>query len=220
MANGDGSPEDSATTGIPSTGWKKPRVANDQPHPASLRHQTAVGDEEAFAALFDATAARSYGLASHILGTNGRAAEVIKEAYHELWRSAAGRSEVRSDNDAARILMIVHRLAVTHLRSVESSATRSAAYQHRESVRRSLADAPDDARQASDHGAGVGSALASLAPKQRRALQLTYFEGFTCSEAAGLLNITQGSLTTLVRDGLIQLRSNECGYSQRPPAGT
>jgi RNA polymerase sigma-70 factor, ECF subfamily len=52
----------------------------------------------------------------------------------------------------------------------------------------------------------VRSALATLSPAQRRALELAYFDGYTHQQVSGLMSAPLGTTKSRIRDGLIRLR--------------
>ena len=52
----------------------------------------------------------------------------------------------------------------------------------------------------------VRAGLATLTARQREALDLTYFKGYTNKELAEALGIPLGTAKARIRDGLIKLR--------------
>ena len=88
---------------------------------AALLKRSALGDRDAFAALYDATAARAYGLAVRVVRDPAQAEEVTQEAYLDLWRTA-GRFDPQRGSAISWMLTIVHRKAVDRVRSAEASS--------------------------------------------------------------------------------------------------
>lgn len=168
-----------------------------------LLERSARGDESAFARLYDATAARVYGLVLRVVRDPAQAEEVTQEAYLEIWRTSA-RFDSNRGTAMAWLLTIGHRRAVDRVRSAEASTRRDTTYHFQaQSVDH---DATDEAATASLEATRVRTALAGLTDVQRQALELAYFGGYTHTEVATLLGLPVGTAKTRIRDGLIRLR--------------
>lgn len=168
--------------------------------------RAAAGEESAFAQLYDATAARVYGLTVRILRNPAQAEEASQEAYLEIWRTAsrfdAGRGSVIS-----WILMITHRAAVNRVRSSQAGSTRDEVYERdRLTLEQAPLDSTHDIVHASLEATRVRSALRELTTHQRVALELAYFGGYTHSEVATRIGIPLGTAKSRIRDGLLRLR--------------
>lgn len=186
---------DGAPQGAPSGG--------DSPRLADLLHRSALGDEVAFAAFYDATSARAYGLALRVVRNPAHAEEVTQEAYLDAWRSST-RFDPTRGSAAGWLLTIVHRKAVDRVRSVEAASARDETW-NRETAPTDH-DQTAEGAHASLDAARVRSAVATLTDVQRRAVELTYFGGYTHTEVATLLDVPLGTAKTRIRDGLIRLR--------------
>lgn len=186
----DGTPE-----GVPS-GGESARLAD-------LLHRSGRGDEAAFAEFYDATSARAYGLALRVVRNPAHAEEVTQEAYLDAWRSST-RYDAERGSAAGWLLTIVHRKAVDRVRSVESATARDEHW-NREAAPVDH-DQTAETAHASLEAARVRGAVATLTEAQRRAIELTYFGGYTHTEVAALLDLPLGTAKTRVRDGLIRLR--------------
>lgn len=170
---------------------------------AALLQRSARGDEQAFAAVYDALAAKAYGLALRVVRNPAQSEEVVQESFLEIWRMAS-RYEADRGSAAAWILTIVHRRAVDRVRSAESASRRDAAYHDRNQP--ISHDETAEAATASLEAHRVRSALATLTPVQREAVELAYLRGYTHSEVARMLDLPVGTAKTRIRDGLIRLR--------------
>lgn len=170
---------------------------------ADLLKRSSRGDNEAFAAFYDATSARAFGLAVRVVRDPAQAEEVAQEAFLEVWRTAA---RFRSDKGSAIgwLLTIVHRKAVDRVRSAEAASRRDTSYhQDNQAVDH---DVTAEAAEASMEARRVRTALEELTAVQREALQLAYFGGYTHTEVASMLDLPVGTAKTRIRDGLIRLR--------------
>ena len=186
----DGTPE-----GVPSGGTAATL--------SDLLHRAGFGDEQAFAEFYDATSARAYGLALRVVRNPAHAEEITQEAYIDAWRSST-RYDAKRGSAAGWLLTIVHRKAVDRIRSVEAATTRDETW-NRETVPVDH-DQTSEAAHASLESARVRNAVATLTDVQRRAVELTYFGGYTHTEVATLLDVPLGTAKTRIRDGLIRLR--------------
>ena len=171
--------------------------------PAALLRRSARGDEQAFAELYDLTAARVHGLVLRVVRDPAQAEEVTQEVYLEVWRTSS-----RFDPDRGSVeswlLTLAHRRAVDRVRAAEASHRRDTTFleQHREVDH----DATAEAATAALEAARVRQALDGLTEVQREAVQLAYFGGYTHTEVADLLDLPVGTAKTRIRDGLIRLR--------------
>ena len=180
-----------------------PEDGASPPDLADLLKRAGRADETAFAALYDATAARVHGLALRVVRDPAQAEEVAQEAFLEIWRTS-GRFDPAKGSPLGWLLTIVHRKAVDRVRSAEASTRRDTTYhQQNHPVEH---DSTAEAAQASLEARRVRQALTSLTPVQREALELAYFGGYTHTEVATMLELPVGTAKTRIRDGLIRLR--------------
>lgn len=170
---------------------------------ARLLARCARGDRDAFAAWYEATASRAYGLALRVVRDPAQAEEVVQDAFLETWR-AASRFDPERGSPLAWLLTITHRKAVDRVRAAEAATRRDTTY-HRQ-LHEPAHDATAEAAQSSLEARRVRAALAALTPAQREAIELAYFGGYTHSEVAALLQLPLGTAKTRIRDGLIRLR--------------
>jgi RNA polymerase sigma-70 factor, ECF subfamily len=197
--NASGSPHgEPEASGLPAAG--RPATAGDL---AALLKLSGRGDEAAFARLYDATAARAYGLAVRVVRDPSQAEEVAQEAFLEIWRTAS-RFDEGKGSAVSWILTLVHRKAVDRVRSAEAGSRRDTAYhQVSDDVEH---DSTAEAAHASMEARRVRQAMDSLTEVQREALELAFFKGYTHTEVATMLDLPVGTAKTRIRDGLIRLR--------------
>ena len=167
-----------------------------------LRH-SARGDEDAFARLYDATAARVFGLVLRVVRNRAHADEVTQEAFLEIWRTSARFDQSRG-SALSWGLTIAHRRAVDRVRSAEAAARRDGTFERQ--LREREYDVTVDQAHRNLESERVRRALATLTDTQRRAVELAYFGGYTHTEVARLLDLPLGTAKTRIRDGLIRLR--------------
>jgi len=185
------------TAGVPVEG------APAAPDLADLLKLCGRGDQNAFAQLYDAVASRVHGLAVRVVRDPAQAEEVAQEAFLEIWKNS-GRFDPAKGSPLGWLLTIVHRKSVDRVRSAEASTRRDTTYnQQNQPVDH---DSTAEAAQASLEAHRVRTALESLTPVQREALELAYFGGYTHTEVATMLDLPVGTAKTRIRDGLIRLR--------------
>jgi RNA polymerase sigma-70 factor (ECF subfamily) len=169
-----------------------------------LLRRCARGEEAAFAAFYDATSSRAWGLALRVVRDRTHAEEVVQEAYLTAWRQC-GRFDSTRGRAESWFLTIVHRTAVDRVRSTEAATRRDQKYtEHSHSV--TEPDSTASAVHRSLEARRVHGALEALTERQRQAVELAYWGGYTHTEVAGLLDIPVGTAKTRIRDGLIRLR--------------
>ena len=170
-----------------------------------LLRRSSLGDERAFAELYDATSARLYGLTLRVVRNPTQAEEVAQEAYLEIWRTAA-RFDPDRGSPLAWMMTIAHRRAVDRVRSAEAAGRREELYEQRTRVIEH--DSTAEAAHSELEARRVRAALDDLTPNQREAVSLAYLGGYTHTEVAAMLALPVGTAKTRIRDGLIRLRDN------------
>jgi RNA polymerase sigma-70 factor, ECF subfamily len=197
----DGEPAASASeTSSPASETSGPAANRDL---AELLKACSLGDEAAFAKLYDATAARMFGLVLRTVRDRAQSEEVAQDAYLDIWRNSS-RFDPSRGSAISWLMTIGHRKAVDRVRSAEASRRRDTAYEVHERA------APFDQTVEEAHrnldGHRVRRALDMLTETQRGALELAYFGGYTHREVAAMLDLPLGTAKTRIRDGLIRLR--------------
>ena len=170
---------------------------------AALLRACALGDEAAFARLYDSVSARIYGLVLRVVRDPAQSEEVAQEALLDIWRTSA-RFDPERGSAVSWMLTIAHRKAVDRVRSAQSSTDREDVYGSRNQERSYDATADEVDRRLDAQR--VHRALESLTDTQRRAVELAYLGGYTHTEVASLLDVPLGTAKTRIRDGLIRLR--------------
>lgn len=191
-----------ASSGAPAPGEAAAATATSADL-ADLLRRSARGDEDAFAALYDATSRRLFGLVLRIVRDHAMSEEVTQEVYLDVWRQCA-RFDPERGSAISWLLTIAHRSAVDRVRASEASRRRDDAHAATHQV--IDFDTTAESAQASLEAQRVRRALTTLTDAQRSAVELAYLGGYTHTEVARLLDLPLGTAKTRIRDGLIRLR--------------
>jgi len=170
---------------------------------SDLLKACSLGEEAAFARLYDATAARLFGLVLRTVRDRAQAEEVTQDAYLDIWRNSA-RFDPDRGSAMSWLMTIGHRKAVDRVRSAEAAGRRDTAYEARDQVA-PFDQTAEDAHRNLD-AQRVHKAMDTLTEAQRGAVELAYFGGYTHREVAAMLQLPLGTAKTRIRDGLIRLR--------------
>jgi RNA polymerase sigma-70 factor (ECF subfamily) len=141
-----------------------------------------------------------FALALRVIGDRGQAEDVTQTVFTTLW-AEADRFGPQSGPLRSYLLTMAHRRSVDVLRS-------GGPRRHREARGAGLASAPYDLEhEVWDRAVGerVRSALDSLGPGERHAIELAYFGGHTCREVASLLGEAETTVKSRIRYGLRRL---------------
>lgn len=173
------------------------------PDADALLGAVAAGDAKAFAAFYDLTCDRVFGMVLKVLIDRGYSEEITQDVYAEVWRTAT-RFDPDRGSAVAWVMTLAHRRAVDRVRGEVSARHREIVYGT------TLADRPRDvvadAVVARDERGQVVRCLGALSELQRQALELAYYEGLTYREVAARLSASLGTVKTRMRDGLRKLR--------------
>ncbi|MGW6548539.1 sigma-70 family RNA polymerase sigma factor [Streptomyces massasporeus] len=176
---------------------------SSEPDLEELVGRVALGDEDAFASVYDAVAGSVLGVARAVLRDQAQSEEVAQEVLVEVWRTAP---RFRPDRGTAVnwILTLAHRRAVDRVRSVEAAAARD----HKAALldRTPEFDEVTEQVEARLEREQVRRCLRTLTEIQRQAVTLAYYRGLTYSQVAEALTLPLGTAKTRLRDGLIRLR--------------
>ncbi|MGH7048503.1 MAG: sigma-70 family RNA polymerase sigma factor [Stellaceae bacterium] len=165
-----------------------------------LLRATARGDQAAFAALYELTSAKLFGIALRILQQREPAEEVLQESFVAVWERARDYDPARGSAMAWLVTIVRHR-AIDHRR--------------RSTIRPESRGAPDEALLAlaapgsTDSRAelrAVQRCLDELDAAPRHAVLLAYCYGLTRDELAVRLAVPVGTVKSWLRRSLERLQ--------------
>ena len=150
---------------------------------ADVLLRLAAGDPAAFRALYDGTVKKVFGLVQAIVFDPAEAEKVTLDVYVDIWRNAADLDPAGADPELC-VLILAHRHAVEHRRSRRAAAAVAGV------VRPGPAEVP------------APSGLDALDTMPAELLQLTYYSGYTCRQAATLLGVPVATAQAQLRTAL------------------
>ena len=170
---------------------------------SALLHQVAQRDVDAFAAFYDLTRARVFGLVSRVLRDPGYSEETTQEVYLEVWRTADAYDATRG-SALSWLMTMAHRRAVDRVRAEQSAGQRESRYGAAMVER--PGDLVADSAIAADERRRVTACLDSLTDLQRQCIELAYYGGLTYAEVSQRLSANLSTIKSRMRDALRGLR--------------
>jgi RNA polymerase sigma-70 factor (ECF subfamily) len=174
----------------------------------ALLRQVARGDANAFAAVYDLTKSRVFGLVVRVLRDAGYSEETTQEIYLEVWRTAPEYDPAKG-SALAWLMTMAHRRAVDRVRAEQAGSRRESRYGAAsvEPVSAAAQDPVADSAIAGDERRRVAECLDALTDAQRQCIELAYYEGLTYSEVSQRLAANLSTIKSRIRDALRGLRN-------------
>ncbi|MFN8110415.1 MAG: sigma-70 family RNA polymerase sigma factor [Thermoleophilia bacterium] len=166
------------------------QVPPGRPTDAELLRRVALGDETAFAGLWERYGRAVFGACRAVLGDTAAAEDATQEAFTRVWRMAHRFDPGRGS-------------AAGWLLTVARNSARNAAR-----GRRPLEGLPDDLagpgidEQAVSDRFWVQAAMAGLPEDERRMVELAYFRGLSHGQIAASTGVPLGTVKTRIRRAL------------------
>jgi RNA polymerase sigma-70 factor, ECF subfamily len=170
----------------------------------ALLSQVALGNREAFEALYRETASRLFGICLRVLSQRPEAEDALQDVFATVWRKAAQFDASRA-SAAAWLAMIARSKSIDRLRSMprEQQTDMELALDLEDPG----ASPPQQAQAATDR-VQLERCLDQLEPRRRALIRAAFFEGCTYEELAARVEAPLGSVKSWIRRSLLQLR--EC----------
>jgi RNA polymerase sigma-70 factor (ECF subfamily) len=169
----------------------------------ALLRQVARRDVDAFAAFYDQTRSRVFGVVTRVLRDPGYSEETTQDVYLQVWRNA-GNYDPAAGSPLAWLMTLAHRRAVDRVRSEQAASTRESRYGAANVEPPS--DHVADAIISSDERHQVTECLESLTDIQRECIQLAYYEGLTYVQVSERLAANLATIKSRMRDAIRGLR--------------
>ncbi|MFH9725621.1 sigma-70 family RNA polymerase sigma factor [Streptomyces sp. NPDC017254] len=178
-------------------------VRPSPPDLPELMGRVALGDQQAFTAVFEAVSGPVLGLVRTVLRDSAQSEEVAQEVLVEVWRTAARYQPARG-SVLTWVLTLAHRRAVDRVRSEQAASNREkrvALLEHTTAY-----DGVVEQVESRLEREQVRRCMRGLTELQRQSVTLAYYRGLTYREVAELLAVPLGTVKARMRDGLVRLR--------------
>ncbi len=168
-----------------------------------LLQKVALGDEAAFAEVYQATSPKLYAVAVRILRSKEAAEEVIQDCYFRVWEKAR-------DFNPEIAAPVTWMTAIVRNRSLgRASQARQQADSGRERDRdpRERRRAPiGDTRAGARMWRGLLRCIEGLEPERRQIVRLAYLDGMSREALAKQFDRPEGTIKTWLHRSLAQLK--------------
>lgn len=164
-----------------------------------------AGQPSTLGVLYDRHASLVYRLALRILANPQEAEDLTQEIFLILWRSGT--------YNPARGSLSSFLTTLTRSRAIDKLRSRGTNLKFLQRLSQVMTTetpphTPFESASLSQRSQYVRDALAQLSDKQRKVLEMAYYDGFSQSEIAKQLNIPLGTIKTWARQGLLNLKRN------------
>ena len=184
----------------------EPAIPVNATDPATLGRwiaAIALGDQQAYRRLYDATSPKLFAVALRILREESRAEDVLQDSFVNVWNGAAGYNASLSA-PMTWMVTIVRNRALDYLRRADPRTVELD--EDLEAVIESDQPTPSDLASRGQDAVLLQRCLKNLDAGQRQAIAFAYFQGLTHSELAATLRIPIGTVKTWIRRGLAKMR--------------
>lgn len=169
---------------------------------SALIARVAAKDRAAFAAVYEATSAKLFGIAVRILGRREVAEEVLQEVYVRIWERAG-------DFDPARASPITWMATITRNRALDEVRRRAPVSIEDTPEALDVADGGEDPLAQltrSEEGRRLLACIGKLEQDRREIVLLAYYQGMSREALAQRFGRPVATIKTWLHRSLAQLR--------------
>lgn len=171
----------------------------------ALLLRVAAGDQTAFAQFYDRVAGPLYSMALRMLGNEQDAQDALQEGMEHLWRKAPAFDSSRASAFSWSVMLFRSRLvdrvrhSATQSRTIEKVTAQTDPAEHDDATALSALARREDCHI-------VRRVMATLREEQQELLRQAFFSGLTQQEIADQTGKPLGTVKTVIRRALIELR--------------
>jgi RNA polymerase sigma-70 factor, ECF subfamily len=167
----------------------------------SVLAKIAQGDQRAVRDCIDQFGSLIWSIARRLTRTRADAEDAVQEIFTDIWRSA-GRFDPNQGSEKVFVATIARRRLIDRLRRLSNQGTTESTD---EIETLAWAD-PGIHAETCAEAQTAARAVMQLRPEQRQVLELGLLQGLSHSEIAEALQMPLGTVKTMMRRGLIQVR--------------
>ena len=184
-----------------------PALATDEPDDLQLLERIAAKDKDALNTLYERYMTPVYSLSLHMLKQPPLAEEVTQDVFLNIWLKADSFNSSRG-NARSWIMSVTHHRVIDVIRSRRRSDTHTDPEGY-DTLERLPSAGPSVELQVTQRleRERIDKALATLPDSQREVIELAYFEGYSQSEMAEILDQPLGTIKTRVRLAMQKLKA-------------
>ncbi|MGH7496424.1 MAG: RNA polymerase sigma factor [bacterium] len=165
----------------------------------SLRQALDAGEAWALAALYDRYATVLYSLALRVVNEEAVAQEVVQKVFLAAWQGSNG-THRRPCDLGAWLILLCRQEAIVARRVQKKLQTSTHPLDAITEVL--IEEGEDGLAQAASHGSQLRQWVAALPEAQKAVIELACLHGMTVAEIAGVLELPEEHIETLVRKSL------------------
>lgn len=170
--------------------------------PSSLLARVAINDVGAMEQCIQQYSNLVWNLVKRRVASHATAEDLVQEIFTEIWKSAS-RYDANQGNEATFIGMIARRRVIDWTRKQMRSPVMEPLPEQIDD----LGATPDDKQPSGMDGEMVTQAVARLPDQTKQLFHLHFDQGLTQQEIAACTELPLGTVKTLLRRGLLELRS-------------
>ena len=167
----------------------------------ALIARVALRDRAAFAALYDATSAKLFGICLRVLHDRSEAEDALQEVFVRIW-DKADRYAANGLSPMTWLITLARNIAIDRLRARKAPADTLDAVPD-------LADGaptPEAAAIAASERARIAACLDELDPARAEAVRRAYLDGASYQDLADHFAVPLNTMRTWLRRSLLKLR--------------
>ncbi len=159
----------------------------------------AAGDTGAFGSLYNRHASRLLGVAIAILKSRREAEDLLHDVFMELWQRAGSYDSAKGTVDYWLVLRLRSR-ALDRLRALKNKRS----YELKAGLEPTQCSSNGEELELFE----VSEAIGGLSAQQQQVLNLSYMQGYSCSEISRLTDIPVGTIKSRLQSALKKMRQH------------